>query len=99
MLSKPPQNMKQRLPSKGKNPPCFFNGSFIFYLIILFCVACSFRESFAQTSPLKKIQPAMWWVGMKNPELQILLYGDKISAWTVSFQYPGVTISGARKVS
>lgn len=28
---------------------------------------------------IKKLEPAFWWAGMKNTELQILLYGDNIS--------------------
>lgn len=33
---------------------------------------------------IKKVAPAFWWAGMKNPELQVLLYGDKISSCEVS---------------
>lgn len=33
---------------------------------------------------VKTIDPAFWWAGMKNPELQILLHGDNISKSDVS---------------
>lgn len=33
---------------------------------------------------VKKVAPSFWWAGMKNPELQILLYGDNISSCDVS---------------
>lgn len=40
----------------------------LFLLIPLF--------SFAQ---IQKVEPAFWWKGMKNPELQILVYGKNIA--------------------
>ena len=36
--------------------------------------------SFAQ---IQKVEPAFWWKGMKNPELQILVYGKDISKYQV----------------
>ncbi|MDR2841222.1 MAG: glycoside hydrolase family 13 protein [Paludibacter sp.] len=33
---------------------------------------------------IREIQPAFWWAGMKNTDLQILLYGDKIADAKVS---------------
>lgn len=38
----------------------------------------------ASTPAIKKVAPTFWWAGMKNPELQILLYGDRISSAEVS---------------
>lgn len=32
---------------------------------------------------IKNVEPAFWWAGMKNPELQVLLYGDNISGYDV----------------
>ena len=36
--------------------------------------------SFAQ---IQRVEPAFWWKGMKNPELQILVYGKDISKYQV----------------
>ena len=36
--------------------------------------------AFAQ---IKKVEPMFWWKGMKNPELQILVYGKNISDYTI----------------
>ena len=36
--------------------------------------------SFAQ---IQKVEPAFWWHGMKNPDLQILVYGKDISKYQV----------------
>jgi glycosidase len=33
---------------------------------------------------VKKVAPTFWWAGMRNPELQVLLYGDNISSSDVS---------------
>jgi glycosidase len=41
----------------------------------------------------------MWWVGMKNISLQVLVYGERISEWNVTLNYPGVTINRVLKVS
>jgi len=32
---------------------------------------------------IQKVEPAFWWKGMKNPELQILVYGKDISKYSV----------------
>ncbi len=47
----------------------------------------------AQSSPsLDRIDPTNWFVGMKNPTLQLLLHGKAIGTATVSINYPGVTV-------
>ena len=33
---------------------------------------------------VKNVEPAFWWAGMKNTELQVLLYGDNIAKSEVS---------------
>jgi glycosidase len=38
------------------------------------------------------IDPSFWWTGMKNTELQIMVYGQNISFSKVSINYPGVKI-------
>ncbi|MDF9830883.1 glycoside hydrolase family 13 protein [Parabacteroides sp. PF5-6] len=42
-----------------------------------------------------KVEPAFWWSGMKNPELQLMVYGKEIAAYRPSIDYPGVRISSA----
>lgn len=41
---------------------------------------------------IDKIEPANWFVGMKNPTLQLMVYGPGIKTADVSTNYPGVTI-------
>lgn len=46
----------------------------------------------ANAAKIDKIDPACWFVGMKNPELQLLVYGQGIGNSTFSVDYPGVTV-------
>jgi len=41
---------------------------------------------------ISKIEPAFWWAGMKNPELQIMVYGENIGQSEVTVSSPGVTV-------
>lgn len=41
---------------------------------------------------VQRLEPANWWVGMKDPSLQLLVYGNDISSYQVDIQYKGVTI-------
>ena len=47
---------------------------FTFLFLLLMAI------SFAQ---IQKVEPAFWWHGMKNPDLQILVYGKDISKYQV----------------
>ncbi|MBL7818057.1 MAG: cyclomaltodextrinase N-terminal domain-containing protein [Saprospiraceae bacterium] len=47
----------------------------------------------AQNPTIKRIDPTNWWVGMKNPNLQLLVYGDNIKGSQVAINYGGVTIN------
>ncbi len=39
-------------------------------------------------------EPLNWWVGMKNPNLQILINGDNVAELTPVIDYPGVKLTG-----
>lgn len=51
------------------------------YFFILFSLLASLSIGAAN---VKTVDPAFWWSGMKNPELQILIYGNKIGDSKVS---------------
>jgi neopullulanase len=34
---------------------------------------------------IKHLEPSSWWIGMKNPKLQILVHGEKISDFSAKF--------------
>ncbi len=41
---------------------------------------------------IERVEPAFWWVGMKNSQLQLLVHGTEICNMQVTIQYPGVKI-------
>ncbi len=43
----------------------------------------------ASSQEIQKVEPANWWVGMKDPKLQIMLYGQDLAGAQVSLDYPG----------
>ena len=52
----------------------------------------------AQIPALERVEPMFWWVGMHNPNLQLIVHGDKIASHTVQLAYPGVKIVAVHKV-
>lgn len=44
----------------------------------------------ARAMEIKKVAPSFWWAGMKNPELQILLYGEELALSDVSVSGEGI---------
>ena len=55
-----------------------------------------FLNTFSQK--LERVEPMFWWVGMKSPELQLMVYGSKISETDVAIKYPGVELISVTKV-
>ena len=41
---------------------------------------------------IKRVEPKFWWVGMNNPNLQLLVYGENISNLTPSIDYQGLKL-------
>src|SRR5215212_632062 len=67
---------------------------FLLCLVVLSTV----KNSAAQVSELERIEPMFWWVGMKNPKLQLVVHGNRIAEKTVTLNYPGVKLVRANKV-
>lgn len=65
------------------------------YLLII--IAFAFSLSAFSQKP-ERVEPMFWWAGMKSPELQLMIYGEKISAADVSLKYPGVELVSVTKV-
>ena len=59
----------------------FFQISSLFYTNI-----------FAQNPEIKRIDPTNWYVGMKHPKLQLLVYGKNIGDCVVKINYEGVKL-------
>jgi len=51
-----------------------------------------------QIPALERVEPMFWWVGMKNPKVQLLVHGKNIAERSVKMNYPGVTLTQVHKV-
>lgn len=67
-------------------------------ILFLFCLLFAFAQNQAQNPTIKRIDPTNWWVGMKNPALQLMVYGDNIKGCKVNIDYAGVTIEKVNEV-
>lgn len=48
--------------------------------------------SMSAANKIDRIEPTNWFVGMKNPQVQLMVYGKNIRSAEVSTDYPGVRI-------
>ena len=62
-----------------------------FLFVILLVLLFGYSPVYAATV-IKKVAPAFWWAGMKNPELQVLLYGEHIASAEVSISSEDITL-------
>lgn len=46
----------------------------------------------AQTPAIQRVNPTNWWVGMKEPKLQLLIHGPNAGTLMYSIDYPGVKL-------
>ncbi|MBK8564022.1 MAG: glycoside hydrolase family 13 protein [Saprospiraceae bacterium] len=63
---------------------------FSFFILTNFIAANTFAQ-------INHVEPLNWWVGMKNPKLQLLINGVNIGETTPVIDYPGVTIMKVNK--
>ncbi|WP_207534327.1 glycoside hydrolase family 13 protein [Desertivirga arenae] len=68
----------------------------IFCSLLLLCYVSA--AIYAQIPALERVEPMFWWVGMKNPKLQLLVHGKNIAERYVSLNYPGVKLVRINKV-
>ncbi|MEJ7739824.1 MAG: glycoside hydrolase family 13 protein [Chitinophagaceae bacterium] len=66
--------------------------------LVLLSLIC--RAIFAQQvePAITKIHPSNWWAGMKNPNLQLLVYGPGAGKLLYAVNYPGVSLVRTSKV-
>ncbi|MEM6320075.1 MAG: glycoside hydrolase family 13 protein, partial [Bacteroidota bacterium] len=65
--------------------------------VILLLLGLSTQFLLAQDK-IQRVEPPNWWIGMKNPALQLLVYGDNIGELTPSIKKKGVHLQQVRKV-
>jgi len=64
---------------------------------ILYCVLFLFTAISANAIDIIRVEPANWWTGMKNSELQIMVYGPNIGKSTVAIRYAGIRLKEVAK--
>ena len=66
-------------------------------LVTAILMANVLTMSAAKKSVINRIEPTDWYVGMKNPQVQLMVYGQGIrDVQDVTTDYPGVTIDSRR---
>jgi glycosidase len=62
----------------------------LLFFILFFSIA---DQVGAKGTPwVQRLEPTYWWTDMKQPELQLMLYGVGISQADISINYPGVSV-------
>ncbi|MBS1524995.1 MAG: glycoside hydrolase family 13 protein [Bacteroidetes bacterium] len=65
--------------------------------LMLACLLGALSVS-AQIPALDRVEPMFWWVGMHNPDLQLIVHGENIGSRNVQLSYPGVKLIAVHKV-
>ncbi|PWK25138.1 glycosidase [Arcicella aurantiaca] len=69
----------------------------LLFWIIVWAISFPFTQ-FGQTPSVQRVNPTNWYVGMKNPKLQLLVYGKNIADCDVKINYQGVSLDKVNKV-
>ncbi len=59
--------------------------------LFLFILGIAFSISIFALN-VDRVEPTFWWVGMKNPTVQLMVHGQEIAATEITVNYPGVKI-------
>lgn len=65
---------------------------------IIFFITLLLAITQIKAAEISRVEPAFWWVGMKNPKLQLLIHGDNITSCKVKLNYPGVKLIQVHQV-
>lgn len=52
-----------------------------------------FAGTITTKAQVERVEPPSWWIGMKNPELQLMVTGDNIAGCTAETDSPGVQVT------
>lgn len=64
--------------------------------LILFILSVAFSIS-AFALNVDRVEPMFWWVGMKNPTIELMVHGAEIASAEISLNYPGVTLQSVSR--
>lgn len=66
------------------------------WLIVSFlCLFFTFGKT---AGTIQRVEPPFWWTGMKNPRVQLLVYGENIGSYNPAISYTGVVLETVTKV-
>ncbi|MEM9341405.1 MAG: alpha-amylase family glycosyl hydrolase, partial [Bacteroidota bacterium] len=65
------------------------------HILLLFFTGYALTVS---AQKIDRIEPPMWWTGMVNPELQLMLYGKDLGGLTPKLKGDGVRLASARRL-
>jgi glycosidase len=89
---------------RSKYPPVFADQLFLQYpemkkkIFFTVCSLALFLAASAQIPALERVEPMFWWVGMHNPNIQLIVHGNNIASRKATLSYPGVTLVAVHKV-
>lgn len=66
--------------------------------LILFVISIALTFSVFALN-VDRVEPTFWWVGMKNPTVQLMVHGQEIAGTEISLNYPGVKIKSISRQS
>ncbi|MEI6677741.1 MAG: glycoside hydrolase family 13 protein [Mariniphaga sp.] len=68
-------------------------------IVLVIMVLLSVIQVYAVNKPaLSRIEPPFWWAGFKNPSLQLMVYGERISETKPVINYEGVELISSTAV-
>ena len=53
----------------------------------------------ADPGDVARVEPPFWWSGMREPDLQLMVYGDQLAELQPQLSYPGVEVLGTETVT
>ncbi len=74
------------------------NKNWFVFTIVLILMSQMTNLDAKNKNVIKKLEPSSWWVGMRDPHLQLMIYGNDISKYDVSIDYKGVSVRKVHKV-
>jgi hypothetical protein len=67
-------------------------------VLVIALLTCPSVQSQKLTPAITRIDPTNWWIGMNNPDVQLLVYGPNAGTLTYTVRYPGVNLVKVSKV-
>lgn len=61
-------------------------------LLAMLCIGTLHTVSAKSRLTIERVEPSNWWTGMANPEVQLLVHGEGVAAYTPSVDYDGVDL-------